>query len=117
MDFGKPDQTIYTFEARERKDTPYPHTDAWTRDYEEARRYAEENRLLLIENTYEWEDSQLLEDHAPKDWAITYGGTTKAIDDEPEVIERYATEDEAREDLARFYPGEKLYRVQNIPEN
>ena len=96
---------VYTVEARERAETPYPASDFYTQDYDEARKFAADNRLLLIENTYEWSDSQLLEDYAPKNWAI--------VDEDGNVADRFATEEEAREDIAAC-PG--LYTVQNIPD-
>lgn len=98
--------TVYTVEARKREDTEYPHTDFYTQDYEKAKRYAEDNRLLLIANTYEWADSELLEDYAPKDWAIVDNETGS-------VADRFPTEEEARADIAKC-PG--LYTVKRIPD-
>lgn len=108
---------VYTVEARERAETPYPASDFHTQDYDEARKYAQDNRLLLIENTYEWADSQPVDDFAPMDWVITYGGNSNEVDDEPEVVDRFATEEEARGDLASLYSGDSEYRVRRWPED
>jgi len=88
------DVIVYTFEARDRVNGHNPLPDYSTQDYEEAKRLAQENRLLLIENTYVFEDSQLLEDYAPKDWALVYDGDTAQIAD------RFATKEAAEADLA-----------------
>jgi len=55
--------TVYTVEARKREDTAYPHTEFYTEDYEEAKGYAAEHRLMVIANSYEWADSEPLEDY------------------------------------------------------
>lgn len=53
---------VYTFENAD--------GDEWgfftTQELEEARSYARENKLRLIANTFEWTDSELLEDHTPR---------------------------------------------------
>jgi hypothetical protein len=53
---------VYTVEARKRDETPYPACDYHTQDYEEAERYAAENKLMVIDNTYEWNDSEMVDD-------------------------------------------------------
>ncbi len=102
--------TVYTVEARNRQDTPYPASEFYSYDYEDAQGYAQKNRLLLIENTYEWADSNLLEDYAPKDWAV--------VEENGSECDRFATEAEALEALPGYvtpeYPGP--YTVQNIPD-
>jgi hypothetical protein len=52
------DVTVYTLEARKRDETPYPESDFWTYDFEEAKTRAEAARLMVIENTFEWADSE-----------------------------------------------------------
>ena len=55
--------TVYTVEARKRGETPYPASDFWTYDYEEAKEYAQCERLIVIANEYKWADSEPLEDY------------------------------------------------------
>ena len=55
--------TVYTVEARKRDETPYPASDFATQDYEAAKRYAQQERLIVIANSYEWADSEPLEDY------------------------------------------------------
>jgi hypothetical protein len=56
------DVHVYTLEARQRGETPYPECDFWTFDYDEAQEYAQAAKLLVIDNTYEWADSAPLDD-------------------------------------------------------
>ena len=55
--------TVYTVEARNRADTPYPASEFYTQDYDEAQGYAQRERLIVIANTYEWADSEPLDDY------------------------------------------------------
>lgn len=55
--------TVYTVEARKRDETPYPACDFYTFDYEEAKVYAQRERLIVIANEYEWADSEPLDDY------------------------------------------------------
>jgi hypothetical protein len=61
------DVTVYTVEARKREETPYPATDFWTYDYEEAKAYAAREHLIVIANEYEWADSEPLDDYTEDD--------------------------------------------------
>jgi hypothetical protein len=67
MERGKPDLTVYTFEVPEgsSRTMDYPAAELWTLDYQEAQAYAQEKGYQLIENQYEWQDSNLLEDCTP----------------------------------------------------
>ena len=58
---------VYTVEARKREDTPYPATDFYTYDYQEAQAYAQRERLIVIVNHYEFEDSEPLDDFTEDD--------------------------------------------------
>lgn len=100
------DITVYTLEARNRADTPYPECDFWTYDYQEAKKRAQDTRLIVIANTYEWADSEPLDDYAPCDWAIVYNDTG-------DIGDRFATEAEAREAIAGE-PGR--FTVRHIPD-
>jgi hypothetical protein len=55
--------TVYTLEAKRREDTPYPESDFYTYDYEEAKQRAAAARLIVIANEYEWADSEPLDDY------------------------------------------------------
>ena len=66
MERGKPDMTVYTFEAAEGRTMDYPDAELYTLDYQEARAYAQEKGYRLIENEYEWQESGLLEDYTPE---------------------------------------------------
>lgn len=56
--------TVYTVEAKEGSaQTPYPESEFHTQDYEEAQAYAQERKLRVIGNEYEWADSELLDDY------------------------------------------------------
>lgn len=59
------DVHVYTVEAKNRADTPYPHSEFHTQNYDEALAYAEQARLMLIDNTYTFEDSELVKDFTP----------------------------------------------------
>lgn len=51
---------MYTFEDAD------GHTvEFTTRDIEEAKRYARENKLKLIAQIFEWSESELVEDNTP----------------------------------------------------
>jgi hypothetical protein len=50
---------VYTFERKGEGKGGFGFT---TQDYQEAECYARENRLLLIENEFEWADSGLVRD-------------------------------------------------------
>lgn len=54
--------TVYTVEAKNRAETPYPHEEFQTLDYQEALAYAQEHKLMVIENIFEFDDSQMLDD-------------------------------------------------------
>jgi hypothetical protein len=55
---------VYTLEAREgAAATPYPESEFWTMDYQEAQAEAQDKKLRVIGNTYEWADSELLDDY------------------------------------------------------
>jgi hypothetical protein len=78
MERGRPDQTVYTFEAPGIA-MDYPDAELWTRDYAEARAYARDKGYQVIANEYEWEDSSLIDDFMPVTWtvqapAVTEGG-------------------------------------------
>jgi hypothetical protein len=60
MQTGTPDQTVYTFETKQGE-----RREEWTRDYDEAVIFASEHQLMLIENEYEWSDSNLVGDFTP----------------------------------------------------
>lgn len=64
MNRGKPDQSVFTFELPNKGTMPYPDAELWTRNYVEARSFAEKRGYLLIENTYEWADSELVQDYS-----------------------------------------------------
>ena len=49
---------VYTLEATRRDETPYPESDFSTQDYDEALAAAQDSHLMVIENTYEWQDSE-----------------------------------------------------------
>jgi hypothetical protein len=66
MERGRPDMTVYTFEAGPGVELQYPDAELWTRDHEEARRYAQERGYQLIANEYVFNDSELLEDYTPE---------------------------------------------------
>jgi hypothetical protein len=61
-----PQITVYTFEVPEGEVIPYPDGERYTLDHGEATEFAAGNGYLLIENTYEYQDSGLLEDHTPE---------------------------------------------------
>jgi len=65
MERGQPDQTVYTFEAGPGVTMSYPDDELWTRDYEEARAYAQEKGYQVIGLDYEFEDSELIDDFTP----------------------------------------------------
>jgi hypothetical protein len=65
MERGKPDQTVYTFEAGPGVTMNYPDAELWTRDYQEARKYASDHGYRVIGNDYEFEDSELVDDFTP----------------------------------------------------
>ena len=65
MQQGRPDQTVYTFEASPGVTMAYPDDELWTRDYAEARAYAQEKGYKVIGNDYEFEDSELVDDFTP----------------------------------------------------
>jgi len=53
---------VYTFEMSEGQDA-----GSWsTQDYQEAQDYARKHGLRVISNTYEWQDSELLDDYTGK---------------------------------------------------
>ena len=66
MERGQPDQTVYTFEAGPGVEMAYPDAELWTRDYQEARKYAQEHGYRVIANEYEFEDSELIDDFTPQ---------------------------------------------------
>ena len=57
-----PEVTVYTFEQKDGT-----RLDLWTFDAQEADQYARDHSLMLIENTYTWEDSELAEDYTGSD--------------------------------------------------
>ena len=63
------DVHVYTLEARVRAATPYPESDYWTYDYTEAKERAAAARLMVIDNTYTFEDSEPLDDFTEPDTA------------------------------------------------
>jgi len=65
MERGRPDQTVYTFEAAKDRTMDYPDKELWTRDYREARAYAQEKGYQVIGNDYELSDSELIDDFTP----------------------------------------------------
>ena len=65
MERGRPDITVYTFEAGPGVTLAYPDDELWTRDYAEAVRYAQERGYQVIGNEYAWEDSELVDDFTP----------------------------------------------------
>jgi hypothetical protein len=65
MERGRPGQTVYTFEAGAGVTMSYPDDELWTRDYNEARGYAQEKGYRVIGNDYEFEDSELIDDFTP----------------------------------------------------
>lgn len=66
------DVHVYTVEARKAgpgpgvytEPAPYPACEFWTFDYEEAQGYAQEEGLIVIDNSYEWSDSEMLDDYS-----------------------------------------------------
>lgn len=56
------DLTVYTFEDANGA------ADSWTTmEYDDAKRYAYQWNLRIIANTYEWSDSEPLEDYTQSD--------------------------------------------------
>ena len=53
---------VYTLEARNRDETPAADAEFETENYEEARDRAEAAGLRVIDNTYEWADSEMIDD-------------------------------------------------------
>jgi hypothetical protein len=64
MERGKPDVTVYTLELPQHlgRTMSYPDGELWSYDEAEASAYAREKGYQLIANTYEWADSELVED-------------------------------------------------------
>lgn len=87
--------SVYTFEDR----YGVSFTDWHTQNYAEARAYAEQYRLRLIENEYVWEDSQLLEDYSPHSFYSFDFETGVGPEDRSETFE--VDEAEAAEAFAR----------------
>ena len=56
------DLHVYTLSAKNQKETPYPESEFWSEDYEEAKSRAMEAHLMVIDNTYTWEDSEMIDD-------------------------------------------------------
>lgn len=53
---------VYTLEGKNRSEIP-PEADGFaTEDYEEAKGRARECGLMVIDNTYEWADSEMIDD-------------------------------------------------------
>jgi hypothetical protein len=65
------DIEVYTFEDADGAEQGYT-----TNDIAEAKRFARHHRLRLIANTFEWTDSELLEDNTPN--------TEDSDDDDPQ---------------------------------
>lgn len=100
--------TVYSFEDNSGSE----YGSFTTQDYAEAKKYAADNKLLVVANEYEWQESHPLEDYRDeeKEWDgptiynVKYrveaaGGGT--------VVERKlkvpaASEKEAREKLTKF---------------
>lgn len=57
---------VYTLEARNREETPAEHAEFETEDYQEARDRAYGAGLLVIDNTYTWSDSEMVDDFTPE---------------------------------------------------
>lgn len=55
---------VYTVTTQSGEPALYPACDFYTFDYEEAKGYAQEERLVVIDNTYEWSDSEVLDDYS-----------------------------------------------------
>lgn len=51
------DIAVYTFEDRDGNEQGWQ-----TQDYHEAETWASKNAMRVIENTYEWADSELVDD-------------------------------------------------------
>lgn len=66
MERGKPDLTVYAFEVHQGQRMQYPDNELWTLDYAEADAYAREKGYMLIGYSFEFEDSELIEDYTPK---------------------------------------------------
>lgn len=59
--------TIYTFENSEGEESGC----LTTQDYDEAKRYAQTNSLLVVSNEYVWDEAIPLDDYRPKDrWVV-----------------------------------------------
>jgi hypothetical protein len=71
------DITVYTFEAE--GDTPFG--EYRTQDYEEAKAYARQYGLVIVANTFEWVESERLDDYrdedAPPPWRNAEGDPTR----------------------------------------
>jgi hypothetical protein len=70
---------VYTLEAKAgAAATEYPDSEFWTMDYQEAQAEAQDKKLRVIGNTYEWADSELLDDYTEPDEDEPYftGGST-----------------------------------------
>jgi hypothetical protein len=54
--------TVYTFEDGDGDE----YGSFTTQDYAEAKAYAQDNRLCVIANEFEWADSHPLDDYTPR---------------------------------------------------
>jgi hypothetical protein len=52
---------VYSFEDADGTEQGYT-----TQDYSEAKRYAQEYRLLIIANTFEWSEAEPVDDYRPR---------------------------------------------------
>ena len=92
------DVHVYTLEARDRAATPYPESDYWTYDYAEAKERAQAARLMVIDNTYTFEDSESVDDFTGCD-SCRYCGAT-VLEESPGGL--WGLADEAGRDAARY---------------
>lgn len=60
------DIIVYTFAERDDSDGVYYPVDYSTQDYQDADAYARKHQLQLIENTFVWDDSEVLTDYSPE---------------------------------------------------
>lgn len=73
------DVHVYTVEAKKREETPYPASEYWTYNYDEAKGYAQQQNLIVIDNTYEWADSEPLDDFTKPDAPAPFPSRIPAV--------------------------------------